>query len=97
MIDQFFRSYVFPEDDDVVFVGLDRWIERAENKTPLLGAYLCDAAEVDARFDALEADLKRCRRETLRAIEKLRRKAEVRRLATRTQARSTKVTSLSQS
>jgi len=75
MIDQFFRCYIFPEDNDVVFVGLDRWIERAENETPLLGSYLCDAAEVNARFDALETDLKRCRKETLKAIEKLRRKA----------------------
>jgi hypothetical protein len=81
MADRIFRSYIFPEDDDVVFVGLDRWIERAENKTPLLGTYLCDAAEVNANFDTWEADLKRCRREALRAVETLRKRAEARHLA----------------
>jgi hypothetical protein len=74
MIDRFFRSYILPEDNDVVFVGLDYWVEMGENPTPLLGTYLCDSAEVNARFDALEADLKRCRREALAKIERLNRK-----------------------
>jgi hypothetical protein len=74
MVERHFRFYVFPEDDDVVFVGLDRWIEHAGNPTPLLGTYLCDATEVNARFDELEADLKRCRRATLAAVERLGRK-----------------------
>jgi hypothetical protein len=81
MADRIFRSYIFPDDNDVVFVGLDRWIERAGNKTPLLDTYLCDAAEVNAKFDTWEADLKRCRRDALRAVETLRQKAEERQLA----------------
>lgn len=88
MADRFFRSYVFPGDNDVVFVGLDSWIERADNQTPLLGPYLCDAAEVNARFDDLEADFKCCRREALKQVEKLRREAGERRAAVKDRAKA---------
>jgi hypothetical protein len=69
MSDGYFRHYIFPEDNDVIFVGLGNWLER--DKNVLLGPYLCNAAEVNARFDELETDLKRCRRETLMALSKL--------------------------
>jgi hypothetical protein len=69
MSDRYFRHYIFPGDEDVVFFGLDNWLER--DKNALLGPYLCNAAEVNTRFDELEADLKRCRRETLAAVSKL--------------------------
>lgn len=71
MSERYFRHYIFPEDDDVVFVGLASWITRRDNPTPVLGPYLCDAVEVNQRFDELEADLKRCRREALAAVNKL--------------------------
>jgi hypothetical protein len=77
--ERFFRSYVFPEDSDVVFVGLGNWIRRDGDPTPLLGPYLCDAAEVTKRFDALEDDLKRCRRDAMAAVEKLKTKSALRR------------------
>lgn len=71
MSERYFCHYIFPEDNDVVFVGHASWITRHDNPTPVLGPYLCDAAEVNQRFDELEADLKRCRCEALAAINKL--------------------------
>jgi hypothetical protein len=70
MIERHFRPYVFPEDEDVVYVGLDEWNRRPGNETPLLGTYLCNEAEVNQRFDEIEADLKRARRSTLAAVKK---------------------------
>jgi hypothetical protein len=69
MSGRYFRHYIFERDEDVVFVGLDNWLER--DKNALLGPYLCNEAEVNARFDEIETDLKRCRRETLAAVSKL--------------------------
>lgn len=68
MIDRFFDCYVLPTDSDVVFVGLHSWIEMNDNETPMLGTYLCNEAEVNARFDAMEADLKRCRKKAIARI-----------------------------
>ncbi len=69
MTERFFRHHIFKGDEDVVFVGLDAWHARPDgNRTPLLGNYLCNAKEVNERFDELEADLKRCRQETLAAL-----------------------------
>jgi hypothetical protein len=70
MIERYFRPYIFPRDEDVVYVGLDVWHQRPDNGTPLLGTYLCNEAEVNTRFDGLEADLKRARRATLAAVRK---------------------------
>ena len=91
MIDRFFQPYILPDDKDVVFVGLHNWIEMGDNPTPLLGTYLCDAAEVNARFDAMESDLKRCRKETLAAVEKLRQEAAARHQAARRRTAAEKV------
>jgi hypothetical protein len=76
MIERYFRPYVFTTDEDVVYVGLDMWIQRPNNGTPLLGTYLCDESEVNARFDEIEADLKRARRATLAAIKRCKAKAK---------------------
>jgi hypothetical protein len=76
MIERHFRPYVFPKDEDIVYIGLDVWHERPDNRTPLLGTYLCDEAEVNARFDELEADLKRARRATLAAVKRCKRNSK---------------------
>lgn len=48
MSDGYFRHYIFPEDNDVIFVGLGNWLER--DKNVLLGPYLCNACGATIRM-----------------------------------------------
>jgi len=33
MTEPYFKAYVFPKDDDVVFIGLGQWVEMEGNLT----------------------------------------------------------------
>lgn len=77
LIERYFRHYIFKGDEDVLYIGLDQWIERPDNETPLLGVYVCSETEANERFDELEKDLKRARRRALAAVKKLKQQPRI--------------------
>lgn len=55
MAERYFTHRVFEGDEDVLFVGLAEWASAARRQDALLGLHLCNKAEVNARFDEIEA------------------------------------------
>jgi len=79
MTNRTFDCYILPTDPGVVFVGLRNWIAMGDNKAiPMIGVYFSNARDVNERFDFLEADLKRCRREALFEVAKMQGKNHLR-------------------
>ncbi len=74
-----FRPYIFPEDPDVMFIGVDWWHDRVSDRpgevrrsTPLLkGYYVVNEKEIDALIDEAVADLERTRRAAKKMLPKL--------------------------
>ncbi|MGE0288791.1 MAG: hypothetical protein AB7I42_20780 [Bradyrhizobium sp.] len=73
MINSTFDCYVMPDDRNVVFVGLRNWIERGDSPIPMIGVYLSSESDVNERFDVLEAELRRCRRDALAKVRAIQR------------------------
>lgn len=66
---RYFNHYVFPRDQDVIFIGLDEYANYPENNTPLLaGHYLASEKEVDDFFDEVLTDLNRARKAAKKKI-----------------------------